>query len=226
MKTTLKIVLILMIGLTFAMTTGCATNSGLRASGFLKDYSKLGKDPDDFAKRVYIGKDVAFGAYDKVIVDHVTLFLAEDAEYKGIDPVELTELAQYFHNAVIEALSGAYSFTDKPGPGTLRVRIAITDLVPNKPVSGSITSIVPVGLAASHLKKAGTGTHIGMGRAAFEAEALDSQTNEVLAAVSDSQTGKKYRVTKSFTTWGQSKEIFNGWAQHFRKRLDKLSGRH
>jgi len=169
--------------------------------------------------------DIVIRAYDKLMIDYVTFFLDENAEYKGFDPVELGELGQYFHDAFIKELTGTYSFTDKPDPGTLRLRLAITDLVPNKPAPGTITTIVPVGLAASHLKKVATGTHIGMGGAAFEAELLDSQTNEVFAAMSDPQTGKKHRVVKSFTTWGQTKEIFNDWAKDLHRRLDEVTGK-
>ena len=207
MKIKLGVVLVLMVILAFAMTTGCATDSGPHATGFLRDYSNLGKDPDDFAKRVYIRKDVAFGAYEKIMIDHVTFFLREDAEYKGIQADEMTELAQHFHTAVVKALAGAYTFTDKPGPTTMRVRIAITGLVPGKSAAGTVTTVIPVGLAASTIKKVATGSHIGMGGASFEAELLDSQTNEVLAAVLDDKTGKKYKVGKTFTKWGQSKEI-------------------
>jgi len=214
-----------MIGFAFTMTTGCGSSKPkMHKSGFFTDYSRLGKDPEGFYQWYYLRDDVVFGAYNKIIIDHVSFFLKEDAAYKGIQPEELIELAKHFHNAVIEALHGAYSFTSKPGPGTMRVRMAITDLVPGKTTSGTITTIVPVGLIASHVKKAATGSHIGIGGAAFEAELLDSQTNEVLAAVLDKKTGKKYKIGKSVTKWGQVDTIFNDWAKDFRKRLDKLSG--
>ena len=51
-----------------------------------------------------------------------------------------------------------------------------------------------------YIKKATTGTHIGMGSASGEAELLDSQTGEVLAAGIDTETGTKYRIDKSVTT--------------------------
>jgi len=88
-----------------------------------------------------------------------------------------------------------------------------------------MSSIMPPALIASHIKKATTGTHIGMGRLSGEAELLDSQTGEILAQAIDTEMGKKYKIGKSFTKWGQVKDITNDWAESFRKRLDKLSGR-
>jgi hypothetical protein len=82
-----------------------------------------------------------------------------------------------------------------------------------------------VGLALSIVKKGVTGTHIGIGEASFEAELLDAQTNGVLGAVIDWETGKKYKVGKTVKKWSHAKDIFNLWAKTLRKRLDKLSGR-
>ena len=224
MKTTFRILLVIMIGCAFTMAIGCAsTPKG--PSGFLTNYSKLKEDPEGYLQSMYVKDGVSLAAYDKIIVDYMTFFFKEDADYKGIHMDDLSELAQHFHNAFVEALTGAYSFTSEPGPGTLRLRIAITDLVPGKPVSGTMTTIMPPGLIASHIKKAITGAHIGMGQVSGESELIDSQTGEILAQAIDTKTGKKYKITKSFTKWGQVKDIANDWARSFRRRLDKLSGR-
>ncbi len=225
MKTTFRILLAIMIGFAFTMATGCATKPKMRQTGFLEDYSQLKEDPKGLAQWTYVKDGVDFGAYDKIIVDYITFFFLKDIEYKGIHPEELIEVSRYFHNAYVDALAGPYSFTNKPGPGVLRLRTAITDLVPSKPFSGTMSSIMPPALIASHIKKATTGTHIGMGRLSGEAELLDSQTGEILAQAIDTEMGKKYKIGKSFTKWGQVKDISKNWAESFRKRLDKLSGR-
>jgi hypothetical protein len=137
----------------------------------------------------------------------------------------MNDLAETAHQAFRKALSDAYTFTDEPGPGGMILRLAITDRVPNKPVTGTVTSIIPVGLILSGAKKLTTGTHTGMGGVSFEGELLDSQTNEVLMAVVTSETGKKYKIGKSVTKWGQVKEILNKYSGISRKRLDSLSGR-
>jgi hypothetical protein len=225
MKTTLKICLAIMIGFAVIMVSVGATSKKMSKSGFLTDYSLLKKDPEGVVQWMYFKDGANFGAYDKIIVDHATFFFKEDANYKGIHPDELTELAQNFHRAFLGTLAGAYSFTDKPGPGTMRIRLAITDLVPGKPGTGVMTTIVPFGLAASFIKKAVTGSHIGMAQISGEAEVVDSQTGEILAAAIDNKMGQKQKLGKSFTKWGQIEAIFNGWAENFTKRLDKRSGR-
>jgi hypothetical protein len=221
MKTTVRTALTLMIVFTVMMAIGCATSKKMPQSGFLTDYSVLKEDPEHNVQWAYWDKGMDFVAYDKIIVEHTTFFFKEDAEYKGIHADELTELSQYVHDAFVASLSGTYSFTDKPGPGTMIVRIAITDLVPGKPVSGVMTTIVPFGLAASYVKKATTGAHIGMGQISGEAELLDSQTGKTLAAAIDTKIGQKHKLAKTFTKWGQVKAICDGWAEKFQGNLDK-----
>jgi hypothetical protein len=228
MRTSLKlrILLVLVMGFAWTMASGCAAPAKESRSGFLTDYSRLKQDdPLSTVDWLYVNESVVFGAYDEIMLEHVVFFLKGDAQYRGIQADEVTDLSDAFHDAIVEALSGPYSFTDEPGPGVMRMRMAITDLVPSKPASGTITTVVPVGLAASHIKKAATGSHIGIGEVAIEAELLDSQTDEVLGAVIDRQTGKKFKVDKTFTKWGHAKEAFKLWAQTLRKRLNMLSGR-
>ena len=55
----------------------------------------------------------------------------------------MSQLADSFHMALFEALSGDYTFVDEPGPGVLRFRIAVTDLVPTKRLMSTVTTVVP-----------------------------------------------------------------------------------
>lgn len=224
MKKIISNAAVILAGILLAIVAGCAQNTYTQA-GFLEDYSKLGEDPLGLADAYYEKTNVVWGAYNKVIIHQVTFFLKEDAEYQGIDADDLNQLAQYWNDSMVKSFSQAYKIVNQPGPNTLRLRLAITDLEPGNPATGTVTTVVPAGLAASTLKKAATGTHIGMAEANFEAEVRDAQTGEVLLAGIRSSTGEKYRVAKSVTKWGQVEAIFDNWAGSIRERLDKLSGR-
>ncbi|MCJ7603764.1 MAG: DUF3313 domain-containing protein [Desulfobulbaceae bacterium] len=52
---------------------------------------------------------------------------------KEIDPAILKELTEYYQNALFEAVKGGYEIVDQPGPGVLRVRVAITEIKPCAP---------------------------------------------------------------------------------------------
>lgn len=212
--------------LVFAMaSTVSFAKEEIKYSGFLKDYSKLKEGPKDGLDRVHIKPGVDFKKYDKVMMDHVVFYFKDDAENKEIDPEELKELADAFHNSIIESLKEAYPMVSEPGPGVLRVRVAITELEPVKRGINTITTIIPIGLIASAIKKGVTGSAAFAGKAVMEVELLDSQTNEQLAIGVDSRGGKKLKIHKGFTKWGLVKDIFNAWAERFRIFMDEKHGK-
>lgn len=207
--------------------TGCASQTKtIEEAGFLTDYSLLTKneDPQWVDDWIYVKEGVDWKSYDKVMVDRVTYYFSKDTEYEGIQAEELIAIATAFNEQYIRAFEKeGYTLTDKPGPNTLRIRTAIIGLKPNEPVTGTISTIIPVGLGISAIKKATTGTHIGMGEAGGEAELLDSQTGEVLGAGIDlSATGKKYRIDQNITKWGQVEDITKVWAEELVIHLVQL----
>jgi hypothetical protein len=226
MKKIVKKLLFCLLSVFLMISVSWAAGYSMPKSGFLQNYSLLGKD--DMMKKadqVYINQKANWGRYEKIMLDDIVFMIADDAKFKGFEAKELTELADAFQKAIMMNLAGLYEFTDKPGPGVMRLRVALTNLNPNNPVTGTITTIVPVGLLASAVKKGATGEHIGMGEVSFEGEILDSQSGEILAAVMDAESGKKYKIRKSVSKWGHTIDVFNKWAQRLRTRLDKLSGR-
>jgi len=226
MKKLISTILVMTIGFCFITGPVWAAKEEMPKSGFLQDYSLL--TPDDPLKAVrwvYINEKKDYSTYNKIMLDDVVFFISKDADYKGFEAQELVDLAEAFKQAVIMNLTGAYEFTDTPGPGVMRIRMAITNLTPSNSVTGTVSTIVPVGLAVSTVKKAVTGSHIGMGKVAIEGEMIDAQTHEILGATIDSKTGKKYKIAKGASKWGHAIDIFNTWAQNIRTRLDKRSGR-
>ena len=173
---------------------------------------------------VYIKEDTNWKQYKKLMLDDVVFFAAQNADFKGMEAQEMVDLGKAFHQAFITNMAGAVEFADKPGPDVMRMRLAITNLKPNNTVTGTLTAIVPVGLALSTVKYAVTGSHIGIGSISVEAELVDSQTVEVLAALGDEEMGKKYKVVKGMSKSAQLFDIFNKWGQTFRARWDKRMG--
>ena len=217
-KKTSAFFIIAVLSLTVTLTIGCGAK--VKQSGFLQDYPDFEKGPRGGADKVYIKKDVDFKVYDKIMMDQVVFYFSDDSDYKGLKADEINKLSDSFHQAMVKALQDKYPFVAEAGPDVLRVRPAITGVKGSRPVLNTISTVLPVGLALSIVKKGVTGTHMNVGEASLEAEFLDSQTNERVAAVMDKRAGAKYQVVKGMRKWGHAEDAFNRWAKRLRKWLD------
>ena len=208
------------------------------AKGFLSDYSKISKTKNPDGSYEYKNTAVDYAKYDKLLVDRIKIFFKDDSEYKGIDPDELKVLTDYFYEAINKEVGDAYPMVKEPGPDVLRLRVAVTDLVPNKPEASVATLVVPflwVADAGTGVAKGDTGSTVFTGEATVEVEALDSESSEQLVAFIETETGKKYNwakgVTKgvtgymnAYSKWNYTKTAMDDWAHLLRERLDAAHG--
>jgi hypothetical protein len=231
MKTSVRTLLAVVIGIALlAFTISCASTSsqskatvveGARV-GFLGDYAKnLQPGPEGGAKMRWLKPGVDFGKYNNVMLDSVVFFLAEDAEYKGIDPQAMKELADACDLQVVNALKGGYPIVAQPGPDVVRIRFAITHLEQSRPALSAVTSVVPVGLAISLIKKGATGEYTGAGETGAEVMVIDSMTGDVIAVAQDE---KSAGFTERFSKWGSAEDAFKFWGERIKLFLDQAHG--
>jgi len=207
--------------------------------GFLSDYSKLAPVEGDESAYRYVDSTVDFSKYSKLLIDRIKVWYKEDSDYKGIDPDDLKALTDYFHQAIVKAVGDDYAVVSEPGPDILRVRIAVTDLVPNKPEASVVSLVVPfawVADAGSGVAKGETGSTAFTGEATIEMEALDSVSSQQLGAYIDKEVGKKYNWThgvaegvssyaKAYSKWDYTKKAMDVWAKRLKTTLDELAGK-
>ncbi len=210
-----------------------------KPQGFLSDYTNIKPESGDSDAYKYRNPSADPMKYNRLMIDRIKIFLSEDSDYKGIDPTELKELADYFHQAIVKAVGDSYPVVEAAGPDVLRLRIAITDLVPNKPEASVVTLVVPflwVGDAGAGAAQGNAGSTPFVGHASIELEALDSESSEQVAAYIETRMGKKYNWTqgvstgvsdyvKAYSTWDYTKQAMDFWAKLIRQRLDESHGK-
>jgi uncharacterized protein YfaP (DUF2135 family) len=110
---------------------------------------------------------------------------------------------------------------DQGGSDVLIIHAAITDASKARPVAGVVSGVyLPLKLVS--LGKQGlTGTGIGIGAVTIEAELLDGQSNQRLAAVVDSRSGTTALRGRFIGTWGDVENSFDWWAQRLATRLQE-----
>ena len=77
-------------------------------------------------------------------------------------------------------MGDAYPMVSEPGPDVLRLRVAVTDLVPNKPEASVVSLAVPflwVADAGSGVATGEAGSTVFTSHASIEVEALDSESS-------------------------------------------------
>jgi len=218
-------VITIFIVLSAFIITGCAktyeTGKG-KPKGFIEeDYFELTEDPDGNLSLLYINEEADFKLYDKVWIETVTAYVYEGSSLAKAKQGDLDKLVQYFDEALKRELAKDYEIVEAAGEGTLKIRVALTEISGSKRLLNTVSTIHPGARAFSELKRFATGTHSFVGKAAFEAEALDSITGVTLAAkVGTRGGGKKLKSSKD--KYRDVKNAIDFWAKNFREKLNQL----
>jgi hypothetical protein len=138
------------------LATACGTGRGQREfSGFLSNYSQFEAEEP----RVYTfdsGQDLR--QYDALIIDPVKVMLAPGSQAAELGDETLQKVADAFNEILLEEIGPYYSVVDRAGENVIRIRIAITDIVP-LPETDEVDA----------------GPRVDVGGASLEAEAIDSK---------------------------------------------------
>ncbi len=213
----MRIVVIMALALGWALVVPGVYGAD-KYSGFLGDYYKnLTPGPKDGIKERWLKPGVDFGKYNKLMIDSVIFYYADDSEDKGIDGEHVKELTDAFNLEIVNALKDKYPIVADPGPDVVRIRIALTNVKKSKPVVSAITSIVPVGIGVSLVKKGVSGSYTGSGATTAEAMVLDSTTNDVVGLAFDEQSAG---YMDRFSKLGSAKEAFKFWAERIKIFMD------
>lgn len=175
-------------------------------NGFLTDYSKLQKNPRYEGSRIYSNPQTPLKNYSRFIVNPVQVRLSPLGAHRAADPVKQQEISQYAHQQFVSALQkGGYEVVTSPGPGTLILRSALTEVAPSELNSRSFLM------------------NISLGGASIEAEFVDAVSGEVVVAVMESQRGK---ITPAGSNeYENAKNVIDRWAVRLVQRLDEEHGR-
>jgi hypothetical protein len=176
-------------------------------SGFLEDYSALeAQDDNAFAYRTADGVDAVAG-YEAIMIDQPEIIIAADSKYKAMKPDDMKLISDTLRMVLVQQLERSrYRIVTTPGPKTLYLRTAITDLhLKKKRVR--LIQFTPIGIAATvaTMPFRDVMNKINLQEVTFEAELLDSQNENLLGA----RVERKGSATdkKQATSW---KEFIEG----------------
>ncbi len=190
-------------------------------SGFLSDYSALEKGGKGQAQLRYVNPATDFSQYDKIQIDTIAIIAVEGSSLSGMDIHQATLMAAHFRDALVEELGKDYEIVDTPGPGTMRLRAALTEARGSKVVLDTLTTVIPQTRLLATGAQLAADNSATTGKARAEAELLDSLTGERLVAAVDERYGTK-ALRGSVKKWSDVKSAFSLWAERMRLRLGEL----
>ena len=198
-----------MVLLAAGLMTACQTTERAQYSGFLKNYSQLKPDPKFDGARRWQDPSVNLAGYNKFIVDPVLMHLAPNAKGVTMNPKDLAELTAFARKTFTDKLAKNFQIVSQPGPGTLRLRTAITSVIETSP----LLNIHP------GMKLTGA----GLGGASGEGEVLDAVTGKRIIAAADTRMGDM-SYAAGLTTLGHAKQVIELWAERFVNVMRKAHG--
>ena len=187
MRETMVISTVLLLA---GLVSGCMTTGGgteAARSGFLGDYSQLQPGAPGQAQLRYVAPDAQIGAYDKIIIEPITVYAAgPKGALNSASRDDLQRMVDYLFATVQTRLAGDYALVKEAGPGTMRLRIAITEAQGAEIPLNLRSAGLPVGLGGGPLRQLNQ-NNPSVSRAGVEMELVDAQTGKRLLAAVDSR---------------------------------------
>lgn len=136
----------------------------------LENYTAAGKDPTKFSK---------------VVMGSITFFFADDSKTKDMDAKEATQITDALKQAMVDNLKKHYEIVDQPGPDTLLINMAVTDIKMKNKKRG-LLGWTPIGLVVTSAGNL-TGSRLVLDKAVLQGESLDSQSGDIVGLFQVSQ---------------------------------------
>jgi len=206
-------------------STGCGIIKPLRQrrgeaehAGFLKNYSQLQPQEGYQAKEVYINPQAAWSKYNAVYIDSVTMWVNDPSKAPSKEDQQM--VTDMLYKALADKAGEKFQLADRPGPGVIRVRAALTEAKGARVALNAVTTVIPQLRVVATLGGVAADTAVLVGAASVEAELLDSMTNERLAAAVDAVAGTK-GLLRAFSKWADVQNACDKWAERMRDFLVK-----
>lgn len=173
----------LCLGLLCLTLTGCGTPDPKLYKNLVVS-AELAPNPQDEGGRVpyRYASAVSWHAYDKVMIDPVTIYSGYDQQFGDMDPKDKASLAHYMQRQFSKALSKERQLVQSPSEATLRVKLTLTGAETNTPVVTTLTHFDIAGGLYNGVQ-AIRGHEGAMGGAVmYSVEIYDAQTSRLLNA--------------------------------------------
>ena len=208
----MKFVLVLIIATSSTLTMAAREVKTKDFSGWMKDYDSLTYNEERNA--FIFSNEAKRGSYSKIILEKVVIYSKD-----GVGTSEIAEKStSYLSKGLADLLAKKGLAASEPGPGVLRISLAITGVEKSKE-DLKVYNFVPVA-AIFRGAQAATGNVATYIDTMFEAQMVDSVSGEQIMAIvakGIEETEKRSGDTLSFD---DVKPTLDKWLAQYDKTLD------
>lgn len=183
-------------------------------SGFLGDaYGKLEttSSPSGAEVKRWVGPGVA--KYENVLLEKTVLY-PEPKSTKQVSDATLRAISGYLDDALRREIGAVFKVVDQPGPGTVRLKPAITAAAA-KDQGLKPYEIIPAAFVLSQIRKA-AGARAKDAVLSMEWEARDAQTGDLVGAGMREGRGQTLKSPGDSVTLDNYRPVLDAWAKDAR----------
>jgi hypothetical protein len=193
------------------------------SSGFLgKDYALLtpGETAKGQAGLRYFNPAAQWRQYSKIIIEPVTFWGDETSK---VPPSDQQALTTYFNGALEKEFGQKFPLVATPGPGVMKLQVAITDAEAATPGLRTVSLIVPQARLLSTVGSLATGKQVFAGSLQAEAKLRDAATGQLLAALVARGAGGGSVKAAAQWEWGDAENAMDLFARRMARGLSALT---
>jgi len=209
------------------VAAGCATTKveGIKTAptGFLgKDYALLTKG--DVSKGQaglrYYNPAAQWRTYSKVLLEPVTFWGEEASKVTAADQ---QALGTYFNGSLGKAFGEKFEVVTVPGPGVLRLQVAVVDAEGATPGLRTISVVVPQARMLTTLGSLAMSKDLFAGSLQVEAKLTDAATGRLLSAAIARGVGGGSLKAAAQVQWGDAQNAMDLFSTRTASNLQALT---
>ena len=192
--------------------------------GFLPQVSLLRPGGPGEAALVYRNPQASFPSYTKILLERVSVWTDSNSQLNKVPQNQRTALANSFYSHLYNALGARCQMVRAPGPGTMRLRIALTDATSPDAGVNTVATYAPYVSAAYSVASLAFNKGVGYfsGTAAAEGYATDAKTGALLWEAVDKRGGTTALVANTLDNWRDVENAFKTWADKLASKIQEL----
>jgi len=198
---------------------GCAAKETAPVGAQIPFSTNLEPHPQNVQAMLYLNPDAPDVSYSRFIIDPVEIYQGKDNGFGDLPLEDIREMADFIPREITRIIGTDYPVVDKPGPGTMRIKLILVGLEKTNSVLRTLTYGNPMGLATNLAKGMSGSNGAYLGSITLAGEFEDSQTGVVRAAFMG--TLHPFSLDISFSAWDAAKFGVTKFAQDFKETLDR-----